>query len=364
MSGSTAGLSPAQIQYQVNASTCFTTAAFTILFYDYFLTLDRETSRYWGSRMTWATLFFYLNRYGLLLGAIPVIAQYFWDDPTKAKVCMWQYVTCTILTFDPVTRCPAFGTYYESLVFFSQLVIAIISIMRTYALFDRSRLVLGFMLFVTVGFGVFGIYTMVVVRHNAPGPAPMFLPSAPMEFQPQGGCAGPLSVSVSRLFGASWAGLLFFDCMILSLTAWKAFLSYNKPSGRLISILVRHGALFFLVMALLHAGNITSFFRAGIQLHGPYDYARGLTTSTTNVLSSILISRFMLNLRDPKLLADNSSLIWDTARRPELHISTVEPYYGSAHYGSESQDEEDDIGQILDHRMSFIFTPLMLRLTR
>jgi len=73
----------------------------------------------------------------------------------------------------------------------------------------------------------------------------------------------------------------------------------------------------------------------------------------------------MLSLRDPKLLADNHTPMLHTAMRPELHISTVEPYYGSPDPGSESHDEEDELGQILDHRMCSVLAPaILLKLTR
>ncbi|KAJ7135797.1 hypothetical protein C8R44DRAFT_869495 [Mycena epipterygia] len=299
MSGFTDGLSPAQVQFQVDETSYFAGAAFTILFYDYFLTLDRETSRYWGTRMTWATVLFYLNRYGLLIGVIPVMVGSFWEGPNKAKLYVSQHARCIILM-----------SYL--------LIVSSISIMRTYALFGRSRLVLGFMLCVTGGLFTFGTWTMVAVTKL---PAPHA--AAPI-FHPKNGCAHPMSASMARLFGASWAGLLVFDCMILSLTVWKAFVSYRERGGRLLSILVRDGAVYFLVMAVQHATIIASFV-----IPGPYAYSRGLNTTMQVVLSSVLMNRLMLNLRDPKLSADQS-LVSETSTRPEFDISTVEPYYGSA----------------------------------
>ncbi|KAJ7135804.1 hypothetical protein C8R44DRAFT_696099 [Mycena epipterygia] len=301
MSGFTDGLSSVQVQFQANETTYFAAAAFTILFYDYLLTLDRETSRYWGSRITWATVFFYLNRYGLLVGVIPVMVGSFWEGPNKAKVC------------------PSFATYFQFLCVFSQLIASSISIMRTYALFGRSRLVLGFMLCVTGGLFAFGTWTMLSVGHTPH--------LAPMRFYPRIGCAYfLLSDSMARVTGVSWVALVLFDCMILSLTIWKAFVSYRERGGRLLSILVRDGALYFLVMAVQHATNIASFV-----IPGPYAYSRGLITTMEIVLSSVLMNRLMLNLRDPKLSTDQS-LVLETLTRPELDISTVEPYYGSAVY--------------------------------
>jgi hypothetical protein len=51
-----------------------------ILYYDHALTLHMEIQRFWirGS-FTWATFFFFLNRYLAFLGHIPVIVQSFWD---------------------------------------------------------------------------------------------------------------------------------------------------------------------------------------------------------------------------------------------------------------------------------------------
>ncbi|KAJ7238242.1 hypothetical protein C8J57DRAFT_974731, partial [Mycena rebaudengoi] len=54
-----------------------------ILFYEYFLTLDWEVSRFWGTAFTftWANMLFFANRYGTLIGNIPVVVQYFWTTP-------------------------------------------------------------------------------------------------------------------------------------------------------------------------------------------------------------------------------------------------------------------------------------------
>jgi hypothetical protein len=51
-----------------------------ILYYDHALTLHMEIQRFWiRSSFTWATFFFFLNRYLAFLGHIPVIVQSFWD---------------------------------------------------------------------------------------------------------------------------------------------------------------------------------------------------------------------------------------------------------------------------------------------
>lgn len=49
-----------------------------ILYYDHALTLPMEIQRFWMRGFTWATMFFFINRYLAFLGHIPVIIQVFW----------------------------------------------------------------------------------------------------------------------------------------------------------------------------------------------------------------------------------------------------------------------------------------------
>ncbi|KAF7984439.1 hypothetical protein HWV62_14516 [Athelia sp. TMB] len=56
-----------------------------ILYYDWFLTLSDEIERFWNRKnFTWASLFFFFNRYLVIFGNIPVILQSFWE-PTNVS---------------------------------------------------------------------------------------------------------------------------------------------------------------------------------------------------------------------------------------------------------------------------------------
>jgi hypothetical protein len=60
-----------------------------LLYYDYALTFGWEVSRYWGLTATAPNVLFFLNRYGMLLGTVPVVFQYFWtteSTPYKLSV--------------------------------------------------------------------------------------------------------------------------------------------------------------------------------------------------------------------------------------------------------------------------------------
>ncbi|KAJ7245669.1 hypothetical protein B0H12DRAFT_977337, partial [Mycena haematopus] len=53
----------------------------SVLCYEYFITIEWEVSRYWGLRPTLPNVLFFMNRYGMLFGTIPLVFQYFWTSP-------------------------------------------------------------------------------------------------------------------------------------------------------------------------------------------------------------------------------------------------------------------------------------------
>ncbi|KAG6819730.1 hypothetical protein H0H93_009204 [Arthromyces matolae] len=76
----------------------------------------------------------------------------------------------------------------------------------------------------------------------------------------------------------------------------------------LLSVLLRDGTMYFAVIIVSNVGSILSFIvrdshSSFFPIPNPLfqDYTRGIPTPFTNIISSIMISRLMLNLRDPKL---------------------------------------------------------------
>ncbi|KAK6975141.1 hypothetical protein R3P38DRAFT_3238095 [Favolaschia claudopus] len=286
-----------------------------VFYYDYLLTFGTEVSRYRGTRLTWASFLFYLNRYVSLFGTIPVILQFFWeaDSSDKSKL--------------PGLRNLSPGFLHLRSVHYSHH-----SDMRTNALFG-SRLVLGFMLCCTLV--VFGVAIgMAASTHFSRPPAQMY---------PRIGCAASMPLELSQRAGWSWIGFIVFDLMILVLTTYKgckvcraSCRGMRRPN--LITTLVRDGALYFLVVAGAHSANIIAHLIAG-----PYE--RGIGSVLTIVLSTTMISRLMLNIRDPKLTSHlditrnslaketRSSTIYEST----LQMTTVFPYYGTGF--SATQDD-------------------------
>ncbi|KAJ7333338.1 hypothetical protein DFH08DRAFT_966168 [Mycena albidolilacea] len=116
-----------------------------------------SVARYWGTRMTWGTGFFYLNRYSALFGAVPILAEVLvtTTDPRKAGMCAafqeyHKYFALLSLIFVtsalqlPLSDCAVMLT-------------EVILIIRTYALYERSKHVLAFMIVVIFAAAAFAL---------------------------------------------------------------------------------------------------------------------------------------------------------------------------------------------------------------
>ncbi|EKM56610.1 uncharacterized protein PHACADRAFT_207813 [Phanerochaete carnosa HHB-10118-sp] len=126
-----------------------------------------------------------------------------------------------------------------------------------------------------------------VARHHAPAPAE---PAAI-------GCNVATSSALGSDLAIAWGGMLCHDIVIFTLTLYKA-LSLRGGSRNLVDIILRDGTMYFgLIMC---STSITAF---------TFQFARpiikGVTSTFTNILSTTLIARLMLNIRDPKLMKDS-----------------------------------------------------------
>ncbi|KAJ7214450.1 hypothetical protein GGX14DRAFT_610916 [Mycena pura] len=236
-----------------------------LLFYDYFLTLEWEVSRYWQRGISWPTVFFFANRYGTLLGNVPVVFLDFWTAPASA-------------------------TKGQCFIIVIQIIIGVMLIVRTYALYERNNRVLAFMLAFSVGIICIGIVSTLYSDRPSGGDQGSVLP---LDI----GCGFTVSQAESKSLIVAWSGLGLFDCMIFLLTLYKT-LSRIRPKGlNVLTVFMRDGAT---LPASPPAGIVLKtlpFFYP--QLGGPN--TRGLFNTTTNVISSVMLSRLMLNIRDPAL---------------------------------------------------------------
>ncbi|KAJ7460025.1 hypothetical protein B0H11DRAFT_2058550 [Mycena galericulata] len=251
-------LSDAQIFNQLFISRSLVFIPFTILLYDYALTIGQEVERYWGNSLTWGGGLYYLNRYSTIIGTIPVFVEYLLttDDPGKDSF---------------------------------NLLLAAILITRTYALYERNKIVLGVMALITLGGAGFALV------------------STPAD-------------DVDLRTAGAWSSMLLFDVMIFALTVFKAR-RYIRRSN---------------------AFNIGTYVKGGVgaNLFRLPPFLSGALSTVTNVLSSVLVSRLMLNLRDPTIrLPQRTRSVRVTAT-----TTTREPFAS----GSRARPDLTDIALELD----------------
>ncbi|ESK87060.1 hypothetical protein Moror_11941 [Moniliophthora roreri MCA 2997] len=84
---------PVQYQEHLNVDAYLNLISFTLIYYEYFITLEIEVERYWAHWRTFslASTIFFLNRYVAVFGHVPVIVQYFWTkepSPYKQVTCV------------------------------------------------------------------------------------------------------------------------------------------------------------------------------------------------------------------------------------------------------------------------------------
>ncbi|KAJ7131508.1 hypothetical protein C8R43DRAFT_1110720 [Mycena crocata] len=273
-------MTPEELQTQLNSNYYFNLISFTLLFYDYFLTLEWEVSRYWRTSFTWPNILFFANRYGTLLGNIPVVIQYFWSTAgTPEKITM-----CGLQSSEKIIQCSHLESYHQYFIIATQVMVAAMLTLRTYALFERDKRALALMIVVILGAiaaGLWCVLTGKAVDRNT-------------NLQLYFGCNYPISPSQGITLAASWGGVALFDCIIFLLTLYKVF-SRRRPTGTdLLTVLLRDGAVYFGVLFISNLSNMLTFV-----LGTPF--TRGIATTFTNIISSIMITRLMLNLRDPAL---------------------------------------------------------------
>jgi hypothetical protein len=134
-----------------------------VLYYDYVLTFSTEVERFWTQqKFSWASLFFYLNRYVSLLGHLPVFAENFSKFQHDVSTVIFIHL---VWLMDDASPAKSFGLIINILQLFLKLLLPVTSylghefpmsidsspalfVMRLYALYNQSRAVLIFCCFV------------------------------------------------------------------------------------------------------------------------------------------------------------------------------------------------------------------------
>ncbi|EMD39206.1 hypothetical protein CERSUDRAFT_122642 [Gelatoporia subvermispora B] len=238
----------------------------TQLYFDYLLTFFTEVERFWMRGISWISVLYAANRYITLLGSIPIAIEYFGIIPQP--------------------------TYHQYAAVGTQALVAVLLTLRTYALYKRSKVVLSMILFI---FALsLGVTLWIILSEKSLTGSDRVLRGV--------GCDLSLSKAQAAHLAASWGTMLAFDVLIFVLTLLETIKNGMLLKGSLSHIMLRDGAIYFGVIVFMNIVNILAFLSLML-LQLPTrnkDELRGMCTTLTNAIASTLVSRLMLNLRDPK----------------------------------------------------------------
>ncbi|KAI6142603.1 hypothetical protein BKA82DRAFT_4189048 [Pisolithus tinctorius] len=201
-----------------------------------------------------------------------------------------------------VRVCKPLMLYDSATIVVVQVICGVVMIMRVYALYERSRCVLALLLWVAVCGIVVG------------GWAFSSLPSTPPAV------LAPTQAPSIGYVAAAWSGQLLFDALVFGLTLWRSVYSRTPRRRSITDVLLRDGA----VMSAANLGNIIALL----------DNVKNIADSFTSIISATMISRLMLNLRDPSIAGpavaafpplSHPSAFATTRGLPGTETTTTEP---------------------------------------
>ncbi|KAH8115922.1 hypothetical protein DFH11DRAFT_1542729 [Phellopilus nigrolimitatus] len=258
--------SPGDIARQIDINYYAALVAFAILYYDYVLTFGDEVRFFWGRRANSVTLLFFLNRYLSVLGNVPVILQSF---------AGWSPEGCS-----------HFQKYHQ---FFSvgvQIIVGIILIIRTYALYEcNPRIAIIMAIFA---------FMLTCASRNRALRLVVYAGMSSVDF-----ARDKTNHTLSTGLSGAWGGLLLFDSAIFTLTFFKAIGIWKLGTRGLIHVLVRDGENDILPSPGDGEPFKYTYFR--IRRVRTQPILRGVSTTFANAVSVTMVSRLMLNLQNPLL---------------------------------------------------------------
>ncbi|KAL4068448.1 hypothetical protein V8B97DRAFT_2024728 [Scleroderma yunnanense] len=228
----------------------------TLLLYDYALTFAREIDLFWKRpRRSWPFALFSANRYITMLGHVPLFVRSFWSSNVADD--SW----CVVDHLPSLVMC-----------------------MRIHALYQNNRSVLIYLLVLALGAIVVGCWA--IFFHQFSSSTGSMTPSSPLqeELTYAIGCPD---------MAVAWSGQLVFDFSVFLLTLWQSLRIRTVGNRNVTDILLRDGAI-------ICGANI-------VNIAVLLDAVKSVPGNFTNVISSLMISRLMLNLRDPNITTTTSS---------------------------------------------------------
>ncbi|KAJ3850989.1 hypothetical protein EV368DRAFT_84000 [Lentinula lateritia] len=273
-------LTTAEIQIQVNWNHYLELAEFVILAYDYLLTFDLEIERFWKrDTRRLAAILFFVNRYLTLLGNVPFVLLFFRPG--------------LILRYGDVRMDNPFSSVHSLIIVDVWVILhRVLFLLRTHAIYGASKRIAGFLGVVLIadiksspiGFSASGYYSeffRYTVSVSGVGAV-----ATTIESDWTG-----IDVEDFVHLAYLWIGIFVFDLCVFSLTLWKTYCiyKYGYISGGIGTVIMRDGLMYFGIITVATLANILAF---------AFGTEFTLLPIFSNIISSVMMSRLMLNLRE------------------------------------------------------------------
>jgi len=281
---------------------CLYFAATALCCYDYFLTFDREVIYVWNGKFTFANALFYCFRYPALLNTIFVVLGY-------ASWPSWQSTkSCVIIV--------RFEMAGDILILVTS---ALFTAMRIYAMFYRNKCL--FTLVLVLGFinPAISIYTFVIST-------PVLVDQV---------CDIDTRIASNGWMIGARISSLVFDGFVMLLTWFRTRRIKLPTSDGIFSddtvnaILIRDTAVYFGFLFLINV--------VGVAIGLAHLTFIEAVSTWTAILTSVLLSRLVLDLREIVTINSGTIILGETGDRP------ISQPLGALAFMSDSATSESDI---------------------
>ncbi|EMD37587.1 hypothetical protein CERSUDRAFT_154305 [Gelatoporia subvermispora B] len=244
------------------AAKLYSLASCVMLFYDIALTFGDEVEKIWKQRFTGATVLWFMNRYLSPLGYIVIIVSF--NDPNWGKSACNHYVL-----------------YPEALKIVTASAVGTIFILRLYSIYSRSNKILvcfTLLLLAELGTKIWA-----------------FTDGTALQLPPElVGCILTGKSAPGKRIVYTWVAELVFDSIVFFATLYRTLSLYRSThiseAQSLIGLIMRDGIMYFAVIFMSNLITVLIFLLAP-------DDLKVINASFSTLITSLMVSRLMLNLR-------------------------------------------------------------------
>ncbi|KAJ6564974.1 hypothetical protein DFH09DRAFT_1145416 [Mycena vulgaris] len=256
----------------------------TFLYWDHLITLRDEVRFLWRKAKTRSTFYFFVNRYLACFGDV--------------VITVFQFTSV------PASVCRHVNLFRQLLLIINQCIVCVLLTLRIYALYGLDKRVYLGML--GVGAVLLAVSCWALIGKNGV-PEPDVV-----------GCHIAESQRIGVYMAVPWEALFIYDVLIFIALFYKTFAKRKESrmmwrSNSIINLLIRDGAIYFVIMALMNLANILTYYIAGPLL-------RGSLSTMASCMSVTLTSRLMLNLHS----VDRTGIFSATSRLESSYSSTYD----------------------------------------